>query len=402
MTNTESPAIEAADGTADAILRVATQESAAAVVVGRGNRAREQPPAADRPTLMLCMDKEAASCCDAGVCTDRDPGFARTLAARRGVTLTLDRYRERGEAMAMTRIRSTEKLVAGLFLVLAVALGSVLVLDGRSTSSAATTPPRLVAVRAAHHPGFDRVVFEFSGSVPSRRNVRYVSRLVADPSGKPVRIAGRAILEASFSPATAHTAAGAFTAPGRIAYALPNVITVVRSGDFESVLSYGIGLAKRTSFHVFTLGHPSRVVIDIATPFRTVVNRVYFENLPNFSVGHHPYVTGVLRPVLATAPATAVMDRLFAGPTDGESRAGLGAVLSKATGFTGLSIQDQVARIRLTGGCSSGGSTFTIADEIYPTVKQFATVDFVKIYDPSGHTETPNGHRDSIPTCLEP
>ena len=72
-----------------------------------------------------------------------------------------------------------------------------------------------------------------------------------------------------------------------------------------------------------------------------------------------------------------------------------------ATGFTGLSITGRVARVRLTGGCSSGGSTFTIADEAYPTLKQFATVDFVKIYDPAGHTERPSGSSDSIPFCLE-
>jgi len=37
-----------------------------------------------------------------------------------------------------------------------------------------------------------------------------------------------------------------------------------------------------------------------------------------------------------------------------------------------------------------------------PSLRQFATVDWVKIYDPDGHTETPTGHSDSIPTCLEP
>ena len=75
---------------------------------------------------------------------------------------------------------------------------------------------------------------------------------------------------------------------------------------------------------------------------------------------------------------------------------------SKATGFTNLSIVDHVARVQLTGGCSSGGSTFSIANEIFPTLKQFPSVHWVKIYDPSGHTERPYGHSDSIPGCLEP
>jgi len=45
---------------------------------------------------------------------------------------------------------------------------------------------------------------------------------------------------------------------------------------------------------------------------------------------------------------------------------------------------------------------FTIANEIMPTLKQFSSVRWVKIYDPAGHTERPTGHTDSIPTCLEP
>lgn len=291
---------------------------------------------------------------------------------------------------------------------LAIAAAGILATDSSaqlappSHVAATTTVARLVGIRAAHHPGFDRLVFEFSGPPPSRQHVRYVNQLVADPSGRRIPIAGRAILAASFFPVTAHGGADNGTAPERAAFALPNVMTVVRAGDFESVLSYGVGLAKRTPFHVSTLTNPSRVVLDIDTPFRTMLRKVYFENLARFSRGTQPYVTAVLRPVLPAAPAVAVMDRLFAGPTDAEYASGLRLQQSHATGFTGLSITDLVARLRLTGGCSSGGSTFSIADEIYPALKQFASVDFVKIYDPAGHTESPSGRNDSIPFCLEP
>ncbi len=288
-------------------------------------------------------------------------------------------------------------IVAAGVLVLSVAVGAA---SGATATGAAVS--RLVAIRAAHHSGFDRVVFEFAGAPPSRRNVRYVNRLIADASGLPVAIAGRAVLEASFAPATARDRTGGTTVPDRVAFALPNVMTTVRAGDFESVLSYGIGLAKRTPFHISTLTHPSRVVIEISTPFRTVLKRVYFENVPRFNAGTSPYVTPVLRPVLPSAPATAVMDRMFAGPTEAESASGLRLERSRARSFAGLLITQPIARVRLTGGCSSRGSTFTIADEIYPTLKQFATVDFVKIYDPSGHTERPTGRSDSIPFCLEP
>ena len=70
------------------------------------------------------------------------------------------------------------------------------VLTGVVTGEAASAPPppTLVAVRAAHHPGFDRIVYQFEGGLPSIHRIRYVDRLVGDASGLPVRIAGRAIL----------------------------------------------------------------------------------------------------------------------------------------------------------------------------------------------------------------
>lgn len=313
-----------------------------------------------------------------------------------------------GEGTVEMMIRSRLTAAAGSLLACAVTMVAAVAVTaprGQAASPAAVgaaSTPRLVAIRATHHPGFDRVVFEFSGSLPSRRHVRYVNRLLGDASGLPVRIAGRAILEASFSPAAAHDSAGTGTAPGRVAFALPNVMTVVRSGDFESVLSHGIGLARKASFHVWTLTHPSRVVIDIRTPFRTVLKNVFFLNVARFNVGTEPYVTAVRRPVPPGTPAAGVMDRLFAGPTSSEDAVGLGLQRSRATGFTGLSIHAGIARVRLTGRCSSGGSTFSIANEIFPTLKQFATVDFVKIYDPAGHTGTPTGQSDSIPECLNP
>ena len=96
------------------------------------------------------------------------------------------------------------------------------------------------------------------------------------------------------------------------------------------------------------------------------------------------------------------MDRLFAEPTPGEHAAGLVLVRSGATGYAGPAIRHGVARVRLTGGCSSGGSPVTIADEIMPTLRALASVRWVKILGPGGRTERPTGHTDSIPTCLEP
>ena len=59
-----------------------------------------------------------------------------------------------------------------------------------------TAPPTpvLVAVRAAHRGDVDRVVFEFRGGLPAKRQVGYVDRLFADGSGRRVRVAGQALL----------------------------------------------------------------------------------------------------------------------------------------------------------------------------------------------------------------
>lgn len=289
------------------------------------------------------------------------------------------------------------KILRFLFLLLLTGLVIPAVAPG--SAPAAQAPTRVVDIRAAHHPGFDRVVFEFSRRLPSSVRVRYVDELIGDPSGLPVRIAGRAILAVRFFPTNA---VGGSTAPARKAFALPNVMTTVQSGDFEAVTTFGIGLAKRTRFHVSTLRNPSRVVIDIRAAFPTVNRKVYFLNQDRFVAGREPFFVPRLRPVRASTPATGVMDRLFAGPLRSEKADGLRLLRSRATGFTDLRIRDGIARVQLTGGCSSGGSTATIAGEIMPTLRQFGSVDWVKIYSPAGRTEIPTGNTDSIPVCLEP
>jgi hypothetical protein len=129
---------------------------------------------------------------------------------------------------------------------------------------------------------------------------------------------------------------------------------------------------------------------------------VYFLNVRNFNTGTLPYVEAVPRSVSAATPAGGALQELFAGPTAGEQLAGLAVERSGATGFTGLSIEDGTARVTLVGGCDSRGSTMTIGNLLVPTLKQFPTVDHVKIHGPDGHTDSPDGPGDSIPACLNP
>ncbi|MCY4725633.1 hypothetical protein NYO98_05020 [Nocardioides sp. STR2] len=292
--------------------------------------------------------------------------------------------------------------------VLALALAPALVPPsaGSATApatSAAPPTPVLVAVRAAHRDGLDRVVFEFRGGLPATRQVDYVDRLFADGSGRRVRVAGQALLRVRFERAQAHTDDGSPTAaPRRVAYALPNVMTAVRAGDFEAVTTYGLGLARRTPVRVTTLQAPPRVVVEVGAGFTTVQRKVWFLDRDRFVDNREPFFVPVRRPVAPGAPATGLMDRLFAGPLPGERARGLRLLRSGATGYDDLTVAGGVADLRLTGRCRSGGATVSIAGEVLPTLKQLPTIDRVVLRDATGSTLDPDGSGDSTPACLEP
>jgi hypothetical protein len=131
------------------------------------------------------------------------------------------------------------------------------------------TTSTLVAIRAAHHretaPKYDRVVFEFSGPIPLLR-IEYVKQLVGDGSGLPIPIIGRAILLVQFTPAQAHSDGGQVTAPGHMNPKLPIVKEIVSAGDFEAVVTYGIGMARKAETRILTLANAGRVVIDFIQP----------------------------------------------------------------------------------------------------------------------------------------
>lgn len=275
--------------------------------------------------------------------------------------------------------------------------------SGTARASSAPPTPVLVGVRAAHRGDVDRIVFEFRGGLPATRQVGYVDRLFADGSGRRVRVAGQALLRMRFEPAQAHNDDGSPTAaPRRVAYALPNVMTAVRAGDFEAVTTYGLGLARRTRVRVTTLQAPPRVVVEIDAGFATVQRKVWFFHRDRFVDNREPFFVPVRRPVVPGTPATGLMDRLFAGPLPGERARGLRLLRSGANGYDDLTVAGGVADLRLTGRCSSGGSTVSIAGEVLATLKQLPTVDRVVLRDAAGSTLDPDGPGDSTPACLEP
>ncbi len=135
----------------------------------------------------------------------------------------------------------------------------------KTATRSVTSIPRLVNVRAAHHPTFDRIVFDFKGELPGYR-VEYVGQVTEDGSGEPVPLQGQAFLSVVFTPADMHDDQGNTTYPGPKTLTLnyPSLREAKLAGDFEAHVSWGLGLDDRVGFKVSTLSGPSRIVIDVA------------------------------------------------------------------------------------------------------------------------------------------
>lgn len=147
------------------------------------------------------------------------------------------------------------------------------VLAGASTApvtvSASNAETALLAdVRAARHEGYDRVVFEFRNVLPGY-DVRYVDRPVRqDASGDVVRVEGAHVLQVRMENAldadlTKEAAPLTYTGPQRFSPGTATVVELVRTGGFEAILTWAVGLADRVDFRVSTLTAPPRLVIDL-------------------------------------------------------------------------------------------------------------------------------------------
>lgn len=138
---------------------------------------------------------------------------------------------------------------------------------GGPTSPQATAAV-LREIRTGHTASYDRVVFEFTGAVPGYR-VEYRSTITDDPTDRPVHLAGRAYLLVVMQGATLDNAFQGghdrYAGPTRVSPNYSQLRDVSFSGDFEAVLSFGVGLDHRAGFRVLTLTQPSRVVVDVAT-----------------------------------------------------------------------------------------------------------------------------------------
>ena len=121
-------------------------------------------------------------------------------------------------------------------------------------------------VRIAHQPaGYDRIVFEFAGGpVPAYTLTRQAStHFIKDASGQLVTLQGSAGLKLVFHGASGYPT---YTKSTDLQPGLPAVREVEQLGDFEGVLSWGIGLAQPACMRTLELSGKTRLVVDIQTP----------------------------------------------------------------------------------------------------------------------------------------
>src|SRR6202158_2921930 len=132
--------------------------------------------------------------------------------------------------------------------------------SGGAASAAATVSD----IRIAHHDGYDRLVIDFANSTTMPQyqlTQQATSHSVRDASGQPVTLDGTAGLRLVLR--NADITPGA---PTDLKPALPAVRQVAPIGNFERVVSYGVGLATPACFRVLELSGPTRLVIDVQTP----------------------------------------------------------------------------------------------------------------------------------------
>jgi hypothetical protein len=124
----------------------------------------------------------------------------------------------------------------------------------------------LTAVRAAAHEGYDRVVFEFSGSGTPGWSVEYVDAPSSQGSGAEVAVPGEAFLQVTAQGTSYPYESGAQELPaGPVPVSGTDVVqSVVYDATFEGTSVAWIGTSSRTPFRVYALTGPSRLVVEVA------------------------------------------------------------------------------------------------------------------------------------------
>lgn len=118
---------------------------------------------------------------------------------------------------------------------------------------------------ASAGPGYDRVVFEFTGDSVPGYVVEYATRPAQRcGSGDPVSVAGAGRLVVRFEPARAHDNQGHPSLTAReYTLDLPAVTEMKLICDFEGQVEWLLGVSATAQYRVTELTGPARLVLDV-------------------------------------------------------------------------------------------------------------------------------------------
>ena len=161
------------------------------------------------------------------------------------------------------RVATAVVALAAFLALAAVAFGLPPFTTVPKTAAGSGGQAELFGAAAGCHSTFDRFVIRARFATPGY-DVRYVSQIVADGSGNPVSLLGTRRIRVIVRNARGHTSSGTNLLPRVITPRCSNLRQVKKAGDFEGVVTYGLGLRRKTGFRVFRLTGPTRIVIDVA------------------------------------------------------------------------------------------------------------------------------------------
>lgn len=129
-------------------------------------------------------------------------------------------------------------------------------------SGGAVASSTVTAVRVGQHDGYDRLVIEFSGGVPSYTVTRQsTSTFTRSPRGDQVTLQGSAGVLIVVHSVTNWTA---YTGPTAFHSGYPYLKEAVQVENFEGYQQWALGIQGTPYLRVFTLSSPSRLVVDVA------------------------------------------------------------------------------------------------------------------------------------------
>ena len=163
-------------------------------------------------------------------------------------------------ALRKRKLAATMVTLLSFFGLATVAFGLPPFTTAPKSSPEGSGQAEVFGIATGCHRTFDRLVVRTRSGTPGYR-VRYVRRVFEDATGRPVRLRGRKRLLVVIRNARGHTEGGTNLLPQVRTPLCPNLRQLKNAGDFEGIVTLGLGLRRKAGFRVFRLS--GRIVVDI-------------------------------------------------------------------------------------------------------------------------------------------